>query len=1067
MTTKDNSVRENAVTATGRNIAVEAGAGTGKTTLLINRLCFLIAARGVAAERIVALTFTEKAAAEIKLRLALTLQKILDEIDAPETQNATVLMLLKHAEKEEIISRCRAALEKLDRSFISTIHSFCSYILKSYPVEAGLSPSAVVDEGEQRARLFNRAWHIWLEEELTANSPSEKSWEEVLKQISLEEIYDYAFEICSGKVESYHPFSHAKLISEVCFENAAMAEQMSTAFLQGPKSRKIERSLASAAVVLQESGFAFKEKKFAPSDNPEPETLTSADQAKGWDDDNFETAAKIVEFARSVHTGRQVLIGKVYDLVKNFTQNVRESYAAQGLLSFDDLLVKTRNLLKENIKVRSLLKEQFEIILIDEFQDTDPVQGELLLFLSEEKNGAADDWKNIKLATGKLFVVGDPKQSIYRFRGADITAYQLFTEMILKQGGQQCFLQTNFRSAGGIIDFVNAVGGGIIKEKTGFQPSYVPILVSDKNAALPKSVEEIIIKSPDKQTAAAYRHNQAEYIAKWISENIGVLELADGRLLDYKDIAILMRTSNSFNIFTDALKRHGVKYTVEEDKNFYTAQEIIDFINLLALLETPSDKNALAGVLRSPLGGFTDGKIYKIFKAGAVDIFARRAAPGFERVTEFYKMLAGLASLAGRVTLGELIHKILSETLFIELTQRAYNGEQTVSNINKFAAAVAAETAQNPLSLGQFLLDLKEIRSSGRGEGESPLADEMQSAVSVMTIHKSKGLEFPIVFLADIFRLETHKSNAHGYSWFHNMHGLRAGGFADANLAFLEIQSLWHGRSEEARVLYVALTRAKEKLFISGQDEEPRKTAARHLINCGVWPEAGCEEINLKLPVEVTYQNFTPPEDFIYASRAASTSEQKIDEKWPEIWAAREKKYLEIKEAQVFISPSSLAEHDAPRSGGSEDALALGELCHKMLELWDFKTDISPADITAVAATLEIAPPENVIKEAQNIFAQFNGSQAFKMLTAAEVIAKEMPFTFLDGGKIINGVMDLVIKRGGDIFVFDYKTDKKLDIKIYKPQLDAYARAAREIFKTKRVKSGIISLIKGEECLIN
>ncbi|MDR0291557.1 MAG: UvrD-helicase domain-containing protein, partial [Elusimicrobium sp.] len=140
MTNKDNSVRETAVTAAGKNIAVEAGAGTGKTTLLINRLCFLIAARGVAAERIVALTFTEKAAAEIKLRLALTLQKILNEIDNPETENSTVIMLLKHADKDKITTRCRAALEKLDRSFISTIHGFCSYILKSYPVEAGLSP---------------------------------------------------------------------------------------------------------------------------------------------------------------------------------------------------------------------------------------------------------------------------------------------------------------------------------------------------------------------------------------------------------------------------------------------------------------------------------------------------------------------------------------------------------------------------------------------------------------------------------------------------------------------------------------------------------------------------------------------------------------------------------------------------------------------------------------------------------------------------------------------------------------------------------------------------------------
>ncbi|MGB2579891.1 ATP-dependent helicase/nuclease subunit A [Elusimicrobium simillimum] len=1047
---RDQEARSCAITTTDKNIVVEAGAGTGKTTLLISRLCYLMIAKGINVERLVALTFTEKAATEIKVRLAQQLQKILKEVNNPATKDNITKDLLANLDAADITARAQSVLERLDRGFISTIHGFCSYILSSYPVEAGISPTAVIDEGSRRENIFKRQWYKWLDTELAEDGPQADKWARVLAEINLEDIYNYALEMSSGKIEDYHPLSHSKMLSEVCFENASVAEQMSTAFIPAGKSRKIERALASAALVLQESGFCLKEGRLS-ADNPPPDAVTSSDQAKGWDDENFETAQRIVEFARAIHPARQALVKEVFELVETFVRDVRENFARQGLISFDDLLVKTRNLLKNNLSVRNALKKQFEILFVDEFQDTDPVQGELLLFLAEEDDSSAKTWQDIKLKPGKLFVVGDPKQSIYRFRGADITAYHLFTELILKQGGTQCFLQTNFRSAANIIDFVNRVGDTVIREATGFQPAYVPIF-AHKTVADP-AVEEVIIKSDTKQSANDNRHNQAEFTAKWIKDNVGVYKRADGKTLDYKDICILMRTSGAFNIFTDALKRHGVKYTVEEDRNFYTAQEITDLLTLLALLENPRDKTALAGVLRTPFAGFTDSELYNIFKLELTDIYAKALPAQYNRLREFYAQLRPLAAQVGRVTLGELIQNILNTTMFVECAQRAYNGEQTISNINKFAALTAREAANAPLSLGQFLSNIKDSAKQTRGEGESPLADEFLSTVSIMTIHKSKGLEFPVVFLADTFRVETNKSNDYAYSWFHNMHGLKAGGFADANLAFLEVQAVWHSKAEEARILYVALTRAKDKLFILGNAEQGKKTAARHFMNAGVWPvDMDGFPIKPLVNVDITYEDFKKPEDFIYKVDASASQQGAFEggDKWLAAWNKRAALYDAVKQERLFISPSSLGKPAAAVKTAANAATLTGDVCHKVMEMWDFKTQITAENIDAAIALLDV-PQEflgEVRHDAINIFTVFNFSPVFDEFTELKVLAREMPFTKYENGKIINGVIDLVAEYKGKLTVFDYKTDRAENPAVYQAQLDSYKTTAKEIFKT-------------------
>lgn len=180
--------RQYAYSVTDKNIVVEAGAGTGKTTLLITRLCYLLLVKNIPVERIVALTFTEKAAAEIKARLLAQLGKIVKESAKESTEDRITSMILEHVKREEILQRSEQIISKLDRSFISTIHSFCSYILKAYPIEAGISPAVAVDEGQRAVQIFKKAWHKFLDVQLGLESPKAQDWKEVLAQVSLQDI---------------------------------------------------------------------------------------------------------------------------------------------------------------------------------------------------------------------------------------------------------------------------------------------------------------------------------------------------------------------------------------------------------------------------------------------------------------------------------------------------------------------------------------------------------------------------------------------------------------------------------------------------------------------------------------------------------------------------------------------------------------------------------------------------------------------------------------------------------------------------------------------------------------
>lgn len=1057
------------------NLVVEAGAGTGKTSSLIDRLCVCILVHQIPVERLVALTFTEKAAAEIKTRLIVRLQNFIREIKGEKTGDKRTVAFLeflrahfkikenREEENEEWISRAEKILLHLDRVSIGTIHSFCAEILKVFPLDAGLPPNVVIDEGAQGANLFEARWNHFLDEELGENAPRKEMWKDVLAEITLDEMAVFARELCKGKIEKYDYYAHTSILISMCRDQSARAVELSRAFLvkKDAKPRAVEKALSWAASSLARTEAFLRGEEVPPETIPMPTSDPS--RPTNWEEEAFEEAMDIFQFAEKVTPEKQRIFLQAYELVSPVCEQVRQDYREVGLVSFDDLIVKTRNLLRDKPKVRRLLKEKFDALLIDEFQDTDPVQGEMLLFLAEEKSQAAPRWQEVKLLPGKLFIVGDPKQSIYRFRGADITAYELFTKLILRQGGKKSFLQYNHRSTPEIIATANQICSRAMVQQTAFQPAYVPIEAT--NAPVPNSVEWLFITAgAEKIKADDFRQNQAEQIALWIKNNVGKMVLSDGRKLTYKDIALLSKTSTHISYYTDAFRRHGIAFNVEVDKNFFRKQEINDFLNLLQAVSDPSNKIALAGVLRSPLVGMSDEELYRL--AQRKELFF--GAPTKDAKAQYgYALIKKYRALAGRVSTRELVRRILEETFLPEVCAVAYDGPRSVSYLEQLLKWVDAYGAQDTEDAASFFARFQEKAQQNPDALHIAGPDETMDAVSILTVHKSKGLEFPVVILADLTRQGVNGGTppSHIFSWQYNMHGLRVGKIVDANLAFLEEEQKKHIKCEEVRILYVSLTRAKEKLLLVGDERARGEKASAPFRAAGLFPDGEKKPACLTqedVSVPVTYAPGLLPDHFKYQTHPGVARKGTLEwspAQWKESFRARAQRYAQLKEKKV-TTPSG-EEEISLLSPAQQQAAELGTICHRALELLLSRKGEVTTEVVKQAAQEQGASAR--AEEAQEIVGPFVQSPLFEEIKSCKLLSCELPFSFVEpDGEVVSGLVDALVERpDGSLWVIDYKTDRvepgkeSLLLKEkYEGQLRAYQRAVEKLFPGKKISAG-------------
>ncbi|HLY74745.1 MAG TPA: 3'-5' exonuclease, partial [Planctomycetota bacterium] len=615
-----------------------------------------------------------------------------------------------------------------------------------------------------------------------------------------------------------------------------------------------------------------------------------------------------------------------------------------------------------------------------------------------------------RLVPGKLFIVGDPKQSIYSFRGADIIAFQGLVEEILQEGGEPVVLRTNFRSHGKLIDFINAAFSRIIQRNGNLQPKYEPIEpAKDATQAFPDpTIEAILIEDA---SAGESREMEAEEIATWIQEHDAIPK---------KNIAILLRSLVDVGTYLDGLRAKGIPYVVEGEKYFYGTTEVIDIVNVLRAVANPHDRLAVVGVLRSPYGGIPDQEIYESRRG--LDYRAPSPWPIFGFLRRWHEQ-------SGKLGVRELIDLVFREISALEIAQAGYHGEQAVANLLKLRSKAAEMEAKAGCTLREFLdaavLAVRDLEE----EGESPLADETLDAVRILSIHKAKGLEYPVVILPDLHRgKQGYKIPTVDYDWHHRTLGVRLGEAMNAGAAALGHLSREREHEERRRLLYVAATRARELLVLLGNADAGEETFLGLLVP------------DLEGRAKITRKKYRRPP---FVPRPGTVSKKVPD--WGPFAAKWREREEREKVVERFTSPSKLeeaaeaeladrilftAETPAPPSRASE----IGTACHTVLEHLDFAKPVIP---------------EGTDPEAAQILKKFFKSVPFRELAKAQIVARELPFVLPRGEQVVQGVIDLVYRSGGKTYVADYKTDKLIEPEKYGLIRDIYCEAVRRVLNVE------------------
>ena len=1177
----DDLERRQATTTFDRNVVVTAGAGTGKTTLLVERCVNLLMRPSDPVEmtELVALTFTNKAANEMKARLRDRLEVLAGHrTGGPAAKEAEAAALDALRERysittDDIHGRAREALRHLERAQIGTIHSFAAGLLRLYPLETGLNPQFREDDGRLRKRQFDTGWGLWLDEELSGTGPRTEEWKKILGRFSLDRLGELALALCADNVDldglqrPGGPDDPAGVLGQWL---RGLEEAITDLIHRHPKQRRIEQALAVGRRVIQAARGGG-----ASVDDEELGLLRGLTAPKDWTQEDFNHARALVTDARALAQVDPVVIHRLCALLVPFARQCREDFARHGLVTFDGLLVRSRDLLRDHPRIREELKARFKAILVDEFQDTDPLQYEIILWLCEEPSRRAASWRDIRLAPGKLFVVGDPKQSIYGFRGADIAAYlQVVKEVIQAQNGVEYRLTANFRSDARILDVVNGVFEHLIREEPGLQPEYIALqpgpdtpgedparpeqshrlgnpgpmeataetsvrpepfdeaqdrpfdeaqdrrseaqpsevegrkmeataetsVRPERSEAQPSEVEgrklavawdrsrrvhvRRVTSSGETPNAEAARRLEAESLARWLEEEVLGRTFFDDAAGNHVPVApghvaFLMRALSNVQVYLEALRRRGIGYVVEGERDFYAAQEVIDAVNLLRAVDNPHDRLALVGVLRSPVGGHSDTEIFALGRQQLLD-YRMVAGPRWvdlpRDVMDLYQRLFRLHREVRFLEAGKAVARVFKELPLSVLAASRRSGQQAVANLEKVRLVAEEAGANGSGTLKDVVAELERRVREEEDESENALEEETLDAVRIMSIHRAKGLEFPVVVLVDALAGVNRRSGPPAQvhqDWATGLAGIRIDDLWSLPGVFLQAKRREREAYEQRRLLYVAMTRPRQQLVVSfaerGQPDRDSMVSMIGEATGGDLAHADPPAVTCgvgEMAVEVVEEDPGADE---HGDRPPAPPPDAADWSWYEdLWARRRSDCEARRQTPIFLTPTRLkAAGEAAEEAASEaaearlragslerdTALILGELAHQVLEHWDFQTQRVEEDlheaIARHAPELPAAQHRVVVRELKAIWATLTGSPVYQELRGARILGREIPFVLPWDGQIMEGVIDLVYERQGQLYVADYKTDQVTDGDIagvmhdYRHQAQVYTEAVR------------------------
>ena len=836
----DQAVRDRIRDDLGVTLLIEAAAGTGKTTALVNRIVSVIGSGRGELARIVAVTFTEKAAGELKLRLRGEIER---------ARHNTELLSDARARFDE-------ALKQLEEARIGTIHSFCADLLRERPVEARVDPMFEVAPEDVAGEMFDAAFERWFERVL--DNPGE-GMRRLLRRRDLSErtgpraiARRAALELLNWR-DFDSPWQHSALKRDAEID-AIIAEVEALGKLSelGEPDDWLARGLDAIARPVAEATRleAVRGRDYDALES----VLIALSSGRRWDwkgyggdfgeakrDEVFRRRAELRERLKKFRDDAganlaPILRNELWPVVAIYEDLKRRA----GRLDFLDLLLVARNLVRDDPAVRAELQNRFAHIFIDEFQDTDPLQAEILLLLSSA-DPAETNWLKVKPIAGKLFIVGDPKQSIYRFRRADVSLYQGVKQLLLMHGAQLEYLTVSFRGTPSIQTMVNAAFAPLMSKESGTQPAYAPLMPYRAEPGTQPSIVVLPVPEPygdygrvvDWKIEESIPEAIAAY-ARWLIYESGWTvterEAPEVRVpIRPRHICILFRRMNSFGRdvtrpYLRALEARHLPHVLVKGGSFNEREEVIAIRNLLGAIERPDDELTVFAALRGPVFALTDAALLELrMTQGRLHPFAKLPDDIPDSLKEVKGALDVLKELhrgRNRRPIAETIATLLAMTRAHAGIAIWPTGEQALANIMRIMDQARRYEARGGMTSFRAFVDELEARAERDEASETPIVEEGTEGVRIMTVHRAKGLEFPIVILADITCNETRADASRYIEPAAKLAAMELAGCAPRELQ--EHAAKEHDRDEEEaiRLLYVAATRARDLIVVPAVGDE-------------------------------------------------------------------------------------------------------------------------------------------------------------------------------------------------------------------------------------------------------
>ncbi|BAN02196.1 UvrD-helicase domain-containing protein [Ilumatobacter coccineus] len=1099
------------ISSTGldQTLFVEAGAGTGKTTQLVDRIVRTVLEREVPLSEIAAITFTEAAASELQARIRVQFERAADTDDPV------------------VRSRAMQAIADADLAAISTVHGFASRILGEFAVAAGLPPRVSVLDEVASQLAHEERWGRFVD-----MLDAEPSYDELLYRAALIDVpltprfagqasfkdvaanfaqnWDRLGELIDETPAPLGPIDFGPFDRAVATLAAAPADctdttdllyahlqavlpEMQAAVAVADPHRKLRRLQALYRAGAYRRG-ASRAAWGRGKGGAKGKWSTDVKEVKGLIDEVNDALAAVLD-----QVSHDVL-DRLMRLVAREVHHAAQERRSNGGLEFHDLLVLARQVLRDNAEVRRALHARYRHVLLDEFQDTDPIQIELAsLIAATPADEQPARWQEHAVDGGRLFFVGDPKQSIYRFRRADIELFLEARDAYGEAGNGAVRLDTNFRTVPPIIDWVNGLfSDAMAEEVPGAQPKYEP-LHAGRSFDSDADHRPVVLggEHPDpKVKAGELRTTEAADVAgivAHIESSPGDWPVFDEhdrtwRPARLSDVTILIPTRTSLTYLREALDERSLPYRLATGTLVYDTQEVRDALAVLRAIDDPNDTLSLIAALRSPLYGCSDVDLYEYHQAHR-RWSLRNDTP--DQLGDDHPVVSALAHLRTLweqrwwITPANMLERVLRERHGFLLGYGTRRPAEVWRRLRFLVDQARSFEESNGGGLRSFL-DWAALQSSDGSRVHEPMLPETDDdAVQIITIHGSKGLEFPITILSGMTTAAAGRRNGVSVLW--GASGppevkLRAGVATAEHSTRADIEEEMDDH-EKLRLLYVAATRARDHLIVSGHhkasNNEQASFATRMAMFGATHPEL-CRTVDLTgldgagrqrdEPGDRTASTeTTSPTGATTTSDAAAGSAAGAD---PTAALTERQRWIDERAALVapFDRPRTLSATaiarsvDATVADTDDDTVepspgegpavvrkkgragsAIGSAVHATLEFVDFHTRAELAALTTRQCELHAIP--DAIDVVLALVTSALDSDAVE-LARAHRSYRELYVAAPLGDVMVEGYIDLLVETPDGLVIVDYKSDsasspREIDEKLaaYELQGAAYAVA--------------------------